>query len=149
MSDLDPVAAHKPLCINFPTDKSVPIPDQTTTMIHPDQRIASDIPFQWNKLPEELKRDILSYVIPQKQSFKFVPTSLTQELIRLSVSNQEPEWNVHARDINGTGEWLVVIDRELEPSVMHPMSAMLGTYAVLLRVKAFASDARGTQLYNT
>jgi hypothetical protein len=32
------------------------MPDQTTTMIHPDQPIATDIPFQWNKLPEELKR---------------------------------------------------------------------------------------------
>jgi hypothetical protein len=76
-------------------------------MIHPDQPIATDIPFQWNKLPEELKRDILSYVIPQKQSFKFVPTSLTQALIWSSVSNQEPEWNVHVATstIQENGSW--------------------------------------------
>jgi hypothetical protein len=109
----------------------------------PYERKAPDIPFQWHKLPEELKREILSYVILQKQSLRSIHTRLTQELLRFAVSSQELEWNIHARDINSTGEWLSVINKGPWPLVSPPMFETLGTYAVLLRVKAFASKARG------
>jgi hypothetical protein len=77
-----------------------------------DERKALNIPFQRIKLPEDLKRDIFAYLIPQKQSFKFAPDSVTQALSWATTSVKEPERGLHARDINSTGDWLVVINRE-------------------------------------
>jgi hypothetical protein len=115
----------------------------------PKQRKASDIAFPWHKLPVELKREIIAYLIPQKQSFKFLPhyvmlRSVWERRI-IKTSFQEPRWSIHAREINSTEDWIVAISREpYRPSDSPPMARMLHTYASLLRVKCFADEVRGS-----
>jgi hypothetical protein len=151
MSDLNPMDQRRPFAM-------ISVPDNSVDT--PDQRKVSGVPSQWHKPPEELKRDIFAYLIPQKQSFKFVPDSLTQKLNWITTSVKEPQWSIHARDIESTGNWLDVINKEPHRPLLSarmrppqhephrasdspPMARMLRTYAILLRVKVFADEAKG------
>ena len=91
--------------------------------------------FAFERLPLELQRYVLNYVLPQNQSIKFRWGSYPEE------PNYKPKWIIETRPIDA------VLPREnhheRETNGNQHISDKLYDYAALIRVKTLAQEAKG------
>ncbi|KAF1843418.1 uncharacterized protein K460DRAFT_418481 [Cucurbitaria berberidis CBS 394.84] len=82
--------------------------------------------FPFEKLPAELRHDIIKYVLPQNLSFRFKACRTKRK------QNGERKWNVEARRMGSSGNF----------ATSRKMRAHLRMYVSLIRVKAMSQEAR-------
>ncbi|KAI4907094.1 hypothetical protein J4E90_009988 [Alternaria incomplexa] len=91
--------------------------------------------FPFERLPLELQRHVLTYVLPQSQSIKFRWGPYPEE------PNYKPKWIIETRPIGAVLPWENHHERETNGS--QHISDRLSDYAALIRVKTLAQEAKG------
>ncbi|KAI4927964.1 uncharacterized protein J4E92_005445 [Alternaria infectoria] len=95
--------------------------------------------FPFERLPLELQRHVLTYVLPQNQSIKFRWGPYPEQ------PDYRPKWIIETRPIGAVLPWENHHEREMNGN--QHISNSLSDYAALIRVKTLAQEAKALFLH--